>query len=217
MDTVIKVGAIDDDQLLLSLAGHWFETIPDIELAHTAESVDEYLRLDADDDLVLLDLNLPDKSRPRDNVAKLVRHGYRVVVMSMIADKEYVLSTLHAGASDYLTKGSKSSDLATLLRTIRGVFRGSHIMSQELAFLIARDRRTTRPNLSDREQQVVNLYSKGMKLDAVASQLNITPGAARSYLQRARDKYSAVQRPFRNRTELIQRLREDSVDPPPPL
>ncbi|WP_370965015.1 response regulator [Amycolatopsis sp. cg9] len=217
MASVITVGAIDDDQLLLTLAKHWFESLPDIRLTHTAATVAEYLAQNPNDDVVLLDLNLRDGSRPRNNVERLVRHGDNVIVVSVNPDKEFVWATLEAGAIDYLTKNTRENALGTLVASIRAAATGHHTISHELAFIIGRDRRSNRPHLSDREHETVEMYGKGMTIDAVAARLHVQPGTARSYLHRARLKYAEVGRPFRNRTELQQRLREDGIDPLPPV
>jgi len=217
MGDMIRVGAIDDDHLLLTLISQSFEKLPGLTLTHTAATVADYLKLNADDDVVMLDLNLRDNTRPRDNVSLLVRRGYKVLVVSVLADKEYVLATLEAGASDYLTKGSKATAPDLLARTIREIADGTHVLGHELAFLMSRDRRTNKPKLSHREEEVIKLYGQGLTLDAVAQQINVQRSTAKRYLERAQMKYQEVGRPFHNRTQLQQRLREDDIDPPPPL
>lgn len=217
MGEVIRVGAIDDDHLLLTLIGQFFDTLPGLDLAHTAATVADYLKLDAEDDVVILDLNLRDNTRPRDNVRKLVGRGYKVLVVSVLADKEYVLSTLEAGAASYLTKSSKTTELDLLIRTVREIAEGTHVLGRELAFFMVRDHRSNKPKLSHREEEVLKLYGQGLTLDAVAQQMGVQRSSAKRYLERAKEKYQDVERPFRNRTELQQRLREDEIDPPPPL
>jgi DNA-binding NarL/FixJ family response regulator len=165
----------------------------------------------------MLDLNLRDGTRPRDNVSRLVKRGYKVLVVSVLADKEYVLTTLEAGAASYLTKSSKSTELELLVRTIREIAEGTHVLGQELAFLMGRDRRPNKPKLSHREEEVLKLYGQGLTLDTVAQRLGIQRSSAKRYLERAKEKYQNVERPFHNRTELQQRLREDNIDSPPPL
>jgi DNA-binding NarL/FixJ family response regulator len=133
-----------------------------------------------------------------------------VLVVSVFDDRDLMLSTLRAGAKGYLTK---DNDLPALARTIREVAADTHVLGQELAFAISRDRTPGRPELSDREQTTVRLYARGLTLKAVAAELNVTFASAKGYLQRAKDKYQASGRPFGTRTELQNRLREDDLGP----
>jgi DNA-binding NarL/FixJ family response regulator len=203
---MIRVGAIDDERMLLDATVKWFDDVPDIEIAHTAATVREYLALDAEDDVVLLDLLLRDESRPKDNVARLVRRGYKVLMVSVSGNKDQILATLEAGAKGYLTK---DKDLLTLAQTIREVAAGTHVATREDALFMSRDKRANRPALAEQELKTCQLYGEGLTLQAVADEMNVKFHTAKSYLQRAKDKYLAVGRPVRNRTELQQRLRED--------
>jgi DNA-binding NarL/FixJ family response regulator len=203
---MIKVGAIDDERMLLEATVTWFESVPDIEIAHTAATVTEYLALGAEDDVVLLDLLLRDESRPKDNVARLVRRGYKVLMVSVSGNKDKVLVTLEAGAKGYLTK---DKDLHTLAQTIREVAAGTHVATREDALFMSWDKRANRPELSDQELKTCELYGEGLTLQVVADEMHVTFHTAKSYLQRAKDKYRDVDRPFQTRTQLQQRLRED--------
>jgi len=134
----------------------------------------------------------------------------KVLVVSVFGQRELMLATLAGGAKGYLTK---DNNLAALATTIREIATDTHILSPELAFAISRDRGATRPQLSDQEQLVVDLYAQGLTLAVVAEQLHIRFSTARGYLQRAKDKYQAAGRPFGTRTELQHRLREDDLGP----
>ncbi|HET8681375.1 MAG TPA: sigma factor-like helix-turn-helix DNA-binding protein [Micromonosporaceae bacterium] len=82
---------------------------------------------------------------------------------------------------------------------------------------MGRDRRPSKPKLSTREEEVLKLYGQGLTLDAVATRLSVKRSTAKRYLERAKMKYQDVDRPFHNRTQLQQRLREDDIDPLPPI
>lgn len=210
---MIRVGTVDDDRMLREATGVWIAGVADLAVAASAATVGDYLRERADrggEDVVLLDLLLADGSHPADNVAHLVAAGARVLVVSVLDDRDLVLATLRAGARGYLHKGD---DLAALARTIREVAAGTHVLSPELAFAISRDRAPSRPGLSDRERATVDLYARGLTLRAVAAELGVGFASAKGYLQRAKDKYQAVGRPAGTRTALQNRLREDDVGP----
>lgn len=213
MDTTISVGLIDNDPLVLESTGLWLSAgAPDIAVNHTAASVEEYLALGAEDDVVLLDLELKDGTRFVDNIDALVRGRYRVLVVSVHADLRFQIDTIRAGAIGYLTKGPNRD---ALVRSIRQVAAGTYVIEQELAFAISRDRSPSRPKLSTQEQTAMKLRATGMKMRAVAEAMNVAERTAISYLERAKAKYRDADRPFSTVTELRERLREDGVDPNP--
>jgi two-component system, NarL family, nitrate/nitrite response regulator NarL len=209
---VIRVGAVDDDRMLREATARWLRDTADIEVTTAAGTVPEFLAAQRGEDVVLLDLMLADGSHPEDNVAQLVEAGFRVLVVSVLAERRLMVAVLRAGAKGYLTK---DNDLAALARTIREIADGTHVLSQELAFAMSRDRTPDRPKLSHREQATVDLYARGLSLPAVAAELNVTFASAKGYLQRAKAKYQAVGRPVGSRTELQARLREDRIGPRP--
>lgn len=209
MADVIDIAAIDDDRMLLQGMAAWLAPVPDIRLVAALTSVAEYEQAAPSVDVVLLDLNLRDGSDPAENVRKLLDHGSRVLVMSVIPDTEHVLATVEAGASGYVTK---SHDLDALTGAIREVAAGGSPITPELAFALSRDSRARRPSLSPMERAVLTHYAAGMTLDAVARRLDIKPGTVREYLARMKRKYEAVGRPAYTKLELAQRLREDRLE-----
>lgn len=212
MAEVISVGAIDDDRMLLEMLKNWISSVPDIELVHTAATVDKYVQLGASNQIVLLDLNLKDDSSPAENVARLTALGIKVLVVSIIADQKYVIATLEAGAEGYLTKNHGPEALVTSIRQIAA---GELTPSQELAFAVTRDDRPTRPKLSPQERRLLGYYARGMTLDAAARRIEVSPRTAEDYLNRIKRKYEETGRPARTKIELAQRLREDGLEDEP--
>jgi len=211
---MITVGAIDDDRMLLEMLQNWMSAVPDIQLAHTAATVDEYLLLGASNQIVLLDLNLKDDSSPAENVARLTRAGSKVLVVSIITDHKYVIATLEAGAEGYLTKSHGPEELVTSIRQIAA---GQLTPSQELAFAVTRDSRPSAPPLSPQERRLLSYYGRGMTLDAAARKIGVRPRTAEDYLNRIKKKYEDVGRPARTKLELAERLREDGLEDEPQL
>jgi two-component system, NarL family, nitrate/nitrite response regulator NarL len=209
VEPVIRLGAVDDDRMLREATAAWFAGTG-IEVGTTAGTVAEFLECASGEDVVLLDLMLADGSHPADNVADLAERGFRVLVVSVLADRDLMIATLRAGAKGYLTK---DNDLETLRTVVREVARDAHVLHPELAFAMSRDRSPGRPELSDRERDTVDLYARGLTLPAVAAELGVTFASAKGYLQRAKAKYQAVGRPVGTRTQLQARLAEDRLGP----
>jgi len=206
MEPLIEVGAIDNDRMLLEGLRAWISSTSEVRLADTAASVEEYLTRERPAQIVLLDLNLENYSDPVANVKALIDRGHEVIVVSVIPDLEYIISTTEAGAVAYVTK---DQNLATLLEVIRSVNDGDSPVTREHAFWLSQDDRQSRPALSAQEKRVLEFYASGMTLDAAARRVGIKPGTAREYLARIKRKYAEVGRPIKNRVDYTERLRED--------
>ncbi len=211
MAEVIEVAAIDDDRMLLTGLRTWIDPIPDVALVHAAPDVasyEAYAAAHRPPAVVLLDLNLRDDSEPADNVRRVLASGAQVVVVSTIPDAAAVLSTIEAGAAGYITK---DKDLPVLLDAIREVAAGGSAITPELAFLLSRDARPNRPQLSPQERAVLTAYASGATLAAAARRAGVAYGTAREYLERVKRKYAEAGRPAYTKLDLADRVREDRL------
>ncbi|WP_086661852.1 response regulator [Lentzea kentuckyensis] len=207
MDTVIALGIVDDDQLLLDAMRLSIADVEDVNLVAKAGTVGDYLAQPERAEVVLLDLNLRDFSEPAANVAALVAAGHRVVVFSVHGEHEHIVTTTEAGASAYVLKSGTNT--AELLQVIREVAAGGSPMTTEHAFSLSRDARSKRPHLSPREREVLRIYGTGSTLGTTARRIGISESTARTHLQRIKEKYAAVGRPINHRTDYMLRHRED--------
>ena len=157
----IRVAAVDDHRMMLDgLASH-LASVPDVNLVATASTVAELLASDQSVDVVMLDLQLTDRSDPADNVARLIAAGYQVLVVSAHVDCDLVIATTSAGADGYI---AKTHGMATLVAALREVAAGGTAYSPELAHCWQRDHRPERPTLSTQETRVLVAYANGAKL-----------------------------------------------------
>lgn len=102
--------AVDDDPIILELLGHVIQTMPEHELV-TAECVTDALSViaaqDKPFDCFLLDIQMPQTSGIE--FTKILRdtEQYRstpILMLTAMADKEYIDNAFEAGATDYITK-----------------------------------------------------------------------------------------------------------------
>ena len=211
--STIRVAAIDDDRMLLGGLTAWLGPVDDLELALACGTVADYEQALAGGvavpDVVLLDLNLRDRTVPADNVRRVLASGALVIMVSTIPDADGVLATLEAGAAGYLTK---DQDLEALLGAIREVAAGGSALSPELAFMISRDSRPQRPQLSPQERTVLTAYASGATLAAAARRAGVAYGTAREYLERVKRKYADAGRPTYTKLVLADRVREDRLE-----
>lgn len=185
---MIRVAIIDNDKLVPAGLRALLAGTGDIRLVHTATTVSEHLAAGPDADVVLLDLRLEDGTEAATNVAKLRRHGARVLVFSVHGDRRHVRATVRAGASGYLVK---DDDAAKLADAIRSVHSGQPALTAELMSIINDDP----PELSPQEARTLYLYGTGSTLAATARRMNVTIPTVRSYLTRIRAKWAAIDEP----------------------
>lgn len=208
MEAVIDIAVIENDQMLLEGMTTWLSRVPDIRLVRTATTVDDFLGRPGTARIVLLDLNLEDFSDPVQNVSALVAAGCTVIVVTVVPDPSYILTTTEAGAVAYV---QKSANLTALAEVVRAVARGESPLTADHAFWLGRDDRPGRPRLTPREREVLVAYGRGMTLDAVGRLLGIAAGTVRTHLERVKRKYSTVGRPIRHRGQYGERVREDGL------
>jgi two-component system nitrate/nitrite response regulator NarL len=208
MDALIKIGFIDNDQMLLQGMTAWIAGTGDIDLVATATSVEEYLAARPTAPIVILDLNLENYTEPAHNVANLVRTGLQVIVASVIPDRAYIVSTTEAGAAAYITK---NNNLDALAGVIRAVHEGRTPTTPEHAFWLSRDDRPLRPHLSPREYEILRAVGNGEPHKAIAHKLHIAVSTVQTHLERVRHKYLLAGRPIENPGDYRDRIREDGL------
>lgn len=138
-------------------------------------------------DLVLLDINLPD----RDGLELLkdlrrARRRLPVLILSIHPEQMYARRMLKEGAAGYLTKDAAPEELA---RAVRHVLAGHRFVSPALAEQLAADLDAARPGmphdqLSDREFEVLRLLGAGQPVKQIAAVLALSVKTVSTYRAR---------------------------------
>jgi two-component system invasion response regulator UvrY len=151
-------------------------------------------------DVVILDLNLPD--RPGlDVLAQLraVNGDVPVLILSMHGEASYAARALKAGASGYV---SKSTAREHLVIAIRKLANGERFLTPELAeslaFGMMGARSSGHQSLSDREFQVLCLIAAGRPPREIAAELNVSVKTVATHRARLLQKMG-----LRNNAELV--------------
>ena len=142
-------------------------------------------------DVILLELGIP--GLPATEVtARIVAScpEVRVVVIAAGADDAAALGVLRAGASGFV---SKSGDVESLPRLLRGVARGEAAISPVLSMRLiealravptdGRGMRPVRSKLTNREWEVIDLLAAGSSTRDVAEELVLTPDTVYTHLK----------------------------------
>ncbi len=203
----VRVAAVDDHVPVRRGVAAMLADDPDVEVVATAGTVTELLTPGrAGLDVVLLDLHLADRSRPADNVARLVEAGIDVLVYSSLTDAGLLREALVAGALGVVHKGQ---DTAALVAAVRDVAAGLPLLTTEWAATLDAARGDSRPSLSERETEALSLYASGLPMKSAARRMEISLGSFREYLLRVRRKYADVDRPATTKLDLYHRAVED--------
>ncbi len=141
-------------------------------------------------DIMILDINLPDKSGLE--VLKQVK-AYRpelpVIILSVYPEEQYAVRAFKAGAAAYLTKETAPYHLlAAIKAAANGEKYVSPSMAQQLLERVARQRPTREPVLSDREVQVLSLLARGKALKEIGNILNVSEKTISTYRGRLMSK-----------------------------
>jgi DNA-binding NarL/FixJ family response regulator len=187
-----KIGLllVDDQSLFLEsvvyvIAG----SAPDMEVLGTAangiEAVSAAERLRPD--LVLMDLRMPEMDGV--DATRLIRARFpemKIIMLTTFMEDEYVRSALKRGANGYLLKNMRTAEL---LDAIRAAWRGSSLLAQPVAALLARDADDAEENeetlfksLSNRERQVASLALRSYGNKQIADKLCLTERTVRNYV-----------------------------------
>jgi RNA polymerase sigma factor (sigma-70 family) len=154
-----------------------------------------------DADIVIMDINLPgmngiDCIR---KVKKLCPHS-QFIMFTIYEDDEKVFEALEAGANGYLLKKTPLSKITDALIELQegGAPMSAQIARKVIERMHAAEVTDTKNILSARENEILQLLSKGLLYKEISDRLNISTGTVRQHIHRIYEKLHV-----QNRTEAI--------------
>jgi two-component system NarL family response regulator len=141
-------------------------------------------------DVTLMDLQLPVV-----NGIEAIRRirqidsSARIVVLTMYEGDENIHRAFDAGAMGYVLKDAIPDDL---IHVIREVHAGRRVMGPDIQRALAQ--RATQRTLTVREQQVLELLSRGMRNKEIASALGITADTTGAHVKSIYAKFGVHDR-----------------------
>lgn len=189
---MIRVFITDDHTVLRSGLRLMINSEPDMEVIGEASSGASALeQIDAlKPDVILMDITLPDMNGVEviRTLKQSPRSNWRILVLTMHSEVEYLRPALDAGADGYLVK-SVADD--ALLDAIRTICRGHSFLRPEAVAVLMDDSPTgSSPEaiLSDREIEVLKLVAHGYTNSEIGSQLFLSPKTVDTYRHRIMQK-----------------------------
>lgn len=201
---MISVLIVDDHDIVREGLKQIVSETSDIAVGGEARSGAEALDLVRSRhwDVVVLDLNLPD--RPGLDVLAQIRSTHpqvAVLILSMHQQASYASRALKAGALGYVSKDSAREYLVTAIRKLaRGERFISPTIAQSLAFdLVDTAGGQRHEKLSDREFQVLCMIASGRPPRAIAAELNVSVKTVGTHRARLLEKMG-----LKNNAEIVQ-------------
>ena len=188
----IRVLCTDDHRIVRDGLALIINQEPDLTVVATAASGEEAVELFQRHrpDVTLMDLQLGGISGVQaiQQIRALVPDA-RIVVLTVYQGDEDIYRALKAGAAAYVLKDALSQDL---LGTIRDVYAGRHQVSEDVRARLKE--RASRPILSPREIQVLELVAEGMRNRKIGEVLGLSEETIDQYVKNIRAKLDVTDR-----------------------
>jgi len=182
----------------------------DVEIAVVGGTADEAVEAvnSGEIDVLLLDLTIPGDGKEAARRIMQENPAARILILTGSNKEEDVAAALAIGAMGYVQKGASGREIINAIRT---VYRGQPYVTQELAsrMLVQQGRAAQkpastardhlpRPALGIREQQILDLASKGLNNREIAANLGLSVATIKHYIGLVVRKWGV-----RNRVEAV--------------
>ena len=140
-------------------------------------------------DVILMDINLPDKSGI--DLCKEVKERYPsvfIIGLSTFNQQSFIQKMIDNGASGYVLKNATQAEL---MEAIEIVASGKTFLSNEAALSLRSKDNNDAPVITRREKEVLELIAEGMTNNEVAQKLFISPSTVDTHRKNLLVKFDA--------------------------
>lgn len=199
---MVKVLICDDQHIVCEGLEKILSTDPELEVVGIASDGLEALEMipKVKPDLVLMDLKMPHMNGVI--ATRKIKESFtdvEVLILTTYDDDVWVFDAIRSGAAGYLLKDLTP---AKLIESIKGTMGGKGFVDPritkkllgEIASRKVQPEPSTQYNLSEREQEILNLLAKGLSNSDIADSLFLTEGTVRNYTSEIFKKLSVTDR-----------------------
>jgi DNA-binding NarL/FixJ family response regulator len=200
----VRILLADDESLVRSGLRAILESEPDFSVVGEAASGAEAVSLSREllPDVVLMDVRMPalDGIAATRRILEVVQPPPRIVVVTTFENDEYVYDALRAGASGFLLKRARPTEM---VQTVRLVAQGDSLLfPAAIRDLVGRHRKPVileLPHpLTERESQVLRLMAAGLSNTEIAAELVLGTETVKTHVGKVLSKLGA-----RDRTQAV--------------
>jgi DNA-binding NarL/FixJ family response regulator len=223
-DEDVRVLVVDDSDLFRTGLCRLFGQADGLTVVAEARSGDEAVRRAAEQlpDVVVMDVNMPGVGGVEATRRLLEVSPHSAVLMLTVSDdEEQVLDAVLAGASGYLLKGARLSEI---VRGVRAAATGQSLIAPSVAgSLLARLRRHAprepreqeRVVLTPREIDVLRLLVGGCETSEIGRRLHLSPSTVKHHVSSTFEKLGVENRVQAAVMAVRTGLVDDELSPPP--
>ncbi|MCB0071201.1 MAG: response regulator transcription factor [Caldilineaceae bacterium] len=196
----IRIVLADDHALVIEGLRTLIDRQPDMEVVATVYDGDELLAFLAehpDVDIAVLDVQMPYSGLRALSELRRHDHPVRILILTAFADGESIQSALQLGAEGFALKTESPTQT---IDAIRQVAQGRLVFPRAAQRWMSTFGRGTEhtPQLSDREQEVLQHLSRGLPNAEIGTALCVSENTVRFHLKNIYDKLNVS-----NRTEAV--------------
>lgn len=200
MSDILRIELVDDHEIVRQGLRTMIEAEDDLTVVGEAGTVEEAIRRVGFDepDIVLMDVRLPDGSGVE--ACREIRARWpeiNVLMLTSFADDEALFASIMAGASGYVLKQIKGSDL---LESIRKVGRGESLLDPEMTDRVFRRIRGEEPEdpllakLSAQERKILEYIAEGLTNRQIAEEMFLAEKTVKNYVSNVLSKLEMSRR-----------------------
>jgi two-component system, NarL family, nitrate/nitrite response regulator NarL len=200
----LRIAIVDDHPLFREGVAATLNGMPDLEVIGQGGNAEQAIQLALDllPDVLLLDISLPGGGIEATREIVRLCPYVKVIMLTASENEQHVSSALEAGARGYILKGI---GVAELVRTIHAIHGGEHYVTPQLAARLLSIMKNTPsapqaagalPDLTKREEQILDGVAEGKTNKEIARVLNISEKTVKHYMTNIMHKLQV-----RNRVE----------------
>lgn len=183
IDSKIRVLSVDEHPIICEGLSSLFDKQPDMEAVGQAHSWEEAIKLSEElaPDVVVIDINLSGMDSVEAIVQlKKIDSSIRIVIFTALLHSYIIKQTLRNGVSGLLFKKSTPDEI---LSAIYDVHKGDIYMCSRTRNIVVNEHvdqlkdsiQTSSPVISEREYEIIRLFSNGKSTKEIARLLHISP------------------------------------------